>query len=137
MRQSILLTAIALALGSPVALAVPVTKMAVCYARVNDTGRWIAFNRWEDNQPYVKLQFQGAIPQWVKDLFEEWNKDAYSWEPTEEEIYLWATELGNTENLPTVQQLTKHQKIAIWLRRIARGCPNLKGSADVVGVAIP
>jgi hypothetical protein len=55
-------------------------------------------------------------------MVKTWIADAYSWQVTDEQIYEWAKELGNTDDLPSATGLNRHIQIAIWMRRIVRQC---------------
>jgi hypothetical protein len=96
-----------------------------CYDLVQNEGRMIAWARWEQGYPMEKTQsgkFAAGTPEWMVSLVQRWINDAYSWQVTDEQIYQWAAELGNTEHLPTASRLSRHETIAIWMRRIARQC---------------
>ncbi len=98
---------------------------AACYQLASNEGRMIAWARWEKELPEAKMRTGGVregTPSWMIELIDGWIDDAYHWQATDEQVYQWAKELGNTNNLPHADQLSKHQKIAIWMRRIARQC---------------
>jgi hypothetical protein len=98
---------------------------AACYDLVQDAGRMIAWARWERHFSVEKTRsagFRDNTPQWVIDLVQDWIADAYQWHATDQQVLEWASELGRVENLPHADQLTTHQAIAIWMRRIARHC---------------
>ena len=103
----------------------PNFNLAACYELVRHEGRMIAWARWEERFTLDKTRSAPVAedtPAWVSELIQGWIADAYDWRATDEQIWQWADELGSTENLPSAQRLTKHQTIAIWLRRIARQC---------------
>jgi hypothetical protein len=96
-----------------------------CKQLVQDAGRMIAWARWEQGYSLEKTraaQFPAETPVWMIDLVQAWITDAYEWQVTDDQILQWASELGSVQDLPRVSQLNRHETIAIWLRRIARGC---------------
>jgi hypothetical protein len=98
---------------------------AVCYDLVQDAGRMIAWARWERGFPLEKTRsapFPPNTPPSIVALVQDWITDAYQWQPTDEQVLQWASELGNTDDLPSADQLSRHETIAIWMRRIARQC---------------
>jgi len=98
---------------------------AACYQLVQDAGRMIAWARWEQGYTLEKTraaQFPTETPPWMLELVQAWITDAYEWQATDDQILQWASELGSVHDLPRVSQLNRHETIAIWLRRIARGC---------------
>lgn len=101
-------------------------SQSACHGLVMDAGRMIAWARWEQRLSLERVRsspVRDGTPEWVAQLVQGWVTDAYLWTPTSEQIHQWAEELGSTTFLPRVDQLTKHETIAIWLRRIARACP--------------
>ncbi|MFO1320662.1 MAG: hypothetical protein U1F52_13680 [Burkholderiales bacterium] len=103
----------------------PRYTQSACFDLVSETGRMIAWARWEGRLTYEKVRnvaFEDGTPAWIVGRVNAWIADAYTWTATDEQISQWAAELGNTERLPHAAQLTSHESIAIWLRRIARGC---------------
>ena len=100
------------------------TRVA-CYDLVQNEGRMIAWARWEQGYTREKTQagqFAHGTPQWMVNMVQTWISDAYSWQATDEQIFQWAAELGNTEHLPSASRLSRHETIAIWMRRIAKQC---------------
>lgn len=98
---------------------------AACYQLVQDAGRMIAWARWEQGYSLEKTraaQFPSETPPWMIELVQAWITDAYEWHATDDQILQWASELGSVHDLPRASQLNPHETIAIWLRRIARGC---------------
>jgi hypothetical protein len=96
-----------------------------CYELVQDAGRMIAWARWEQGFSLEKTrsaQFPPDTPPWMLSLVQDWITDAYQWQVTDEQVLQWAAELGNTDDLPPATQLSRHETIAIWIRRIARQC---------------
>jgi hypothetical protein len=96
-----------------------------CYQLVRKEGRMNAWARWEQGYSLEKAragQFAQGTPVWVVDLVRAWIADAYSWQVTDEQVHQWAAELGNTSDLPSANGLSRHETIAIWMRRIARQC---------------
>lgn len=95
-----------------------------CYQLVQDTGRMIAWARWEvgASEDRVVVQFEEHTPEWIVDLTNRWIADAYHWEVTDDQVRQWATELGDRTASLRAGELTRHQTIAVWLRRIARQC---------------
>lgn len=96
-----------------------------CYQLVQDVGRMIAWARWEEGFSLEKTRsapFREGTPVWIVDMVNGWITDAYQWQPTDEQVLQWATELGDARNLPHAAQLDVHQTIAIWMRRIGRQC---------------
>ena len=96
-----------------------------CYELVQDAGRMIAWARWERQFPLEKTlsgRFPDDTPAWAVDLVGGWITDAYQWRVTDEQVYEWAAELGNVDNLPHADRLSVHETIAIWMRRIGRQC---------------
>lgn len=100
------------------------TRVA-CYELVRHEGRMIAWARWEQGYSLERTRAgrvaEGA-PGWMASMLERWIADAYSWQVTDAQIHEWATELGNMDNLPSASRVSRHETIAIWLRRIAREC---------------
>jgi hypothetical protein len=80
-------------------------------------------------------------PSWAVDLENEWIGDAYEWRASTEQIQQWAAELGSVDDLPSAQQLSVHETIAIWMRRIGRECSqraaNAPATAHVMRVTFP
>jgi hypothetical protein len=100
------------------------TRLA-CHELVQDTGRMIAWARWEGRLSREKLQsakMPESTPPWIIELVQVWIADAYEWRATDDQVFQWAAELGNTDGLPRANQLSEHETIAIWMRRIARQC---------------
>jgi hypothetical protein len=100
------------------------TRMA-CYDLVQHEGRMIAWGRWEQGFSQERMRsapFAPNTPEWMVSMVQRWIADAYSWQVTDEQVYQWAAELGNTSDLPQASSLSQHQTIAIWMRRIAREC---------------
>ncbi len=109
-----------------------------CYQLVQNEGRLIAWARWEQNFTEAKTrtaEFQTGTPAWMVELVEGWIEDAYHWQVTDDQVYQWAQELGSTDNLPHADQLTNHQTIAIWMRRISRQCDEHEADAGKSRVA--
>jgi hypothetical protein len=111
-----------------------------CYRLVQEAGRPIAWARWEKGLSLEKTRSTGLRddkPAWVIDLVRGWISDAYRWRATDEQIRQWAAELGSVDNLPSVETLSVHETIAIWLRRIARLCDerdvHASASANLIG----
>ena len=103
----------------------PQFSRVACYELVQDAGRRIAWARWERQFPVEKTRSERLpddTPAWVVDLVAGWITDAYQWQVTDEQVYEWASELGNVDNLPHADRLTVHETIAIWMRRIGRQC---------------
>ncbi len=100
---------------------------AACYQLVQDTGRIIAWARWElgASEDKVVAQFEEGTPEWIVDLTDRWIADAYHWKVTDDQVQQWASELGDGAAWPRAEELTTPQTIAIWLRRIARQCHEL------------
>jgi hypothetical protein len=99
-----------------------------CYRLARSEGRMIAWARWEQGFSLEKTrsgQVAAGTPDWMIRILEAWITDAYSWQVTDEQIYQWAAELGNTAHLPSAQRVSRHETIAIWMRRIARQCQAL------------
>ena len=97
----------------------------MCYELVQDAGRMIAWARWERGFSLEQARsapFPSDTPPWMLTLVQDWITDAYQWQVTDEQVLQWAAELGNTDNLPPAAQLSSHETIAIWIRRIARQC---------------
>ncbi len=147
LRTASLVLAIALlapgfATADPESPPLPVRySQSACHRLVMDAGRMIAWARWEQRLSLERVRtgpIREGTPDWVVHLVQGWVTDAYQWQPTNEQIHQWARELGSTTFLPRVDQLTKHETIAIWLRRIARACPEQEaapGSAALPVVA--
>jgi hypothetical protein len=97
---------------------------AACYQLVQDTGRLIAWARWELGAPEnnVVARFDDGTPEWIVDLTNRWIEDAYHWEATDDQIRRWASELGDGNGSSPGDELTTPQTIAIWLHRIALQC---------------
>lgn len=102
----------------------PVFDMAACYLLVQETGRMIAWARWEVGAPEDKVvaHFEDDTPEWVVDLTNRWIADAYHWEVTDAQVRQWAGELGDASASSPLDGLTTPETIAIWLRRIAQQC---------------
>ena len=117
---------------------------AACYGLVQDAGRHIAWARWEQGLPVEKTRsavLRGDTPSWAVDLENDWIGDAYEWRASSEQIQQWAAELGSVDDLPSAQQLSVHETIAIWMRRIGRECAqraaNAPATAHVMRVNLP
>jgi hypothetical protein len=111
--------------AAPPPAAVHALTPAVCYELVQDAGRMIAWARWEQGFSLEKTRsapFPPNTPPWMLALVQDWITDAYQWQATDEQILQWASELGNVEDLPHATALSRHETIAIWMRRIARQC---------------
>ena len=102
----------------------PVFDTAACYQLVQETGRMIAWARWEVGAPEDKVvaHFDDGTPEWIVDLTNRWIADAYHWEATDDQVRQWAGELGDASVSPPAEGLTTPETIAIWLRRIAQQC---------------
>jgi hypothetical protein len=101
---------------------------AACHALAQEAGGMIAWARWEQNiaeEVVSTVEFHEDTPGWVVGLVNHWIDDAYHWKITDEQLNQWAHELGVEAPAVRSDQLTKHQTIAIWLRRIARQCDEL------------
>jgi hypothetical protein len=100
---------------------------AACYQLVQDTGRMIAWARWELGAPEsaVLVRFQEDTPAWIVDLTNRWVEDAYHWEITDDQVKQWSSEVEDRTASPPAGELTTPQTIAIWLRRIALQCHEL------------
>ena len=125
--------------GRPSDRTPPKFDLAACYQLVRYEGRMIAWARWEERvtlEAARSAPFADGTPTWVVDLVGGWIADAYAWQPTDEQIWQWAAELGNTDNLPDAQHLSKHETIAIWLRRIARQCNSHLDQAKAADAAL-
>lgn len=109
-------------------------SQSACFDLVGETGRMIAWARWEgrlSRDKALTVNFEEGTPDWIVTRVQDWIVDAYHWKATDEQVRQWAVELGSTQYLPRASQLTAHETIAIWLRRIARGC----GPDDVAGAS--
>ena len=98
---------------------------AACYGLVQDAGRHIAWARWEKGFSVEKTRLEVLReegPSWASDLETDWIADAYEWHASDEQIRQWAAELGSVDNLPSAEELSVHEAIAIWMRRIGRHC---------------
>jgi hypothetical protein len=87
----------------------------------------IAWARWEGRLSRADVQsakIREGTPPWIVELVQLWIVDAYEWRATDDQVFQWAAELGNTSRLPRASELSKHETIAIWMRRIARQCDN-------------
>lgn len=99
--------------------------LPACYQLARSEGRMIAWARWEQGFSLEKArsgQFAEGTPDWMIRIVDAWIVDAYSWRVTDDQIYQWAAELGNTDRLPSAQRVSRHETIAIWMRRIASQC---------------
>jgi hypothetical protein len=97
----------------------------VCYRMVQDAGRWVAWARWERHLTIDAARSQrpsDGEPEARARLINAWIDDAYRWRATDAQVQEWAAELGNAGSLPHADELSVHETIAIWLRRVARGC---------------
>ncbi len=98
---------------------------AVCYWVAQQVGRTIAWARWEQHYTEAKTRAVGfgqGTPAWVTEVVGDWITDAYAWQPTDEQVRVWAEELGDVAEVPHANQLTRDQTIAVWMRRIGRDC---------------
>jgi hypothetical protein len=103
----------------------PAFDRLACYDLVRHEGRRIAWARWEKGYSLERTRaghFADGTPAWMLRMLDNWISDAYSWQVTDAQIHEWAAELGNTANLPSTTGLSRHETIAIWMRRIARQC---------------
>lgn len=108
--------------------------IVACYGLVKQSGRAIAWARWEKGLSLEKTRaapFATGTPVWVVDLVKAWIDDAYQWRPTDQQIEQWAAELGSVDDLPGVDALSVHETIAIWMRRIGRQCGERELQATV------
>lgn len=97
----------------------------VCYRMIQDAGRWVAWARWEQHLPIEAARSHNAAngePLPRAKLIDAWIDDAYRWRATDAQVREWAEELGSNGSVPHADELTVHETIAIWLRRMARGC---------------
>jgi len=76
-------------------------------------------------------ELHDGTPVWASRLVREWIADAYEWHASNEQIRQWAAELGSVDPLPSAEQLSVHEAIAIWMRRIGRQCGERTAHADV------
>ena len=98
---------------------------STCYQLVRETGRIIAWARWEEGFPLEKTrkgQFREDTPVWMSELVQNWITDAYQWQATDEQIRQLAMELGYAGELPRVDQLNTRQTMNLWMQRIAHNC---------------
>ena len=103
----------------------PEFNAVACYQLVQDAGRPIAWARWEKGLSVEKTRsakFRDDAPVWAIHLVQEWIADAYQWHASNEQIRQWAAELGSVDDLPSAEELSVHETIAIWMRHIARRC---------------
>jgi len=111
----------------------PEFNAAACYQLVQNAGRQIAWARWEQRLSVEKTQsaeLHDGTPVWASRLVREWIADAYEWHASDEQIRQWASELGSVDHLPSAEQLSVHESIAIWMRRIGRQCGERTAHAD-------
>lgn len=94
---------------------------AACQQLVLDTGRMIAWVRWELGAPEhsVVVQFEEQTPDWIIALTDRWMADAYHWQATDDQV---REALGDDTAASRAEELTTPQTIAVWMRRIARTC---------------
>jgi hypothetical protein len=112
---------------------------SACYQFVRNTGRQIAWARWEEAFPVETARatvLRDGSPSWAIDLQNQWISDAYQWRASDEQIRQWAAELGSVDNLPRAEDLSVHESIAIWMRRIGRECGEYAARADTAASAI-
>ena len=112
---------------------------AACYQLVRNTGRQIAWARWEQAFPVEKTRaavLRDGSPSWAIDLQNQWISDAYQWHASDEQIRQWAAELGSVDNLPRADDLSVHESIAIWMRRIGRECGEYAGRTKTAANAV-
>jgi hypothetical protein len=117
----------------------PDFNVRACQEMVRHEGRMIAWARWEQGFPLQKTRsakLADGAPRWAVELVRTWIGDAYAWRVSDANVRQWAQELGNADNLPKASQLTPHETIAIWLRRIARDCDARKGEDAASAPAI-
>src|SRR5262249_23810904 len=98
---------------------------AACYDLVRSAGRMIAWARWEGTVAAGEARpssFRAGTPAWAIQLVHGWIDDAYQWRESDDQIREWAAELGSVEDLPRADELSRHETIAIWMRRIGRQC---------------
>jgi hypothetical protein len=92
---------------------------------VQSAGRMIAWARWEQGLAIEQARSRsqrGDASRSQAELIEVWVNDAYQWRASDEQVREWASELGSVERAPHADQLSIHETIAIWMRRIARRC---------------
>ena len=114
-------------------------SVGACHQMVQHEGRMIAWARWEQGfslQKVRAVKFDESSPPWFVELVQTWIGDAYSWRVSDANVRNWAEELGNTDKLPSASELTPHEMIAIWLRRIAQDCESRKGEASAAAPAV-
>jgi len=114
-------------------------SVAACYQLVRNAGRQIAWARWEREFPVERTRaavLREATTEWTIELEQKWISDAYEWRASDEQIRQWAAELGSVEDLPSAEQLSVHESIAIWLRRIGRECGERVARTDKTANAI-
>jgi len=121
----------------------PEFNAVACYQLVQDTGRRIAWARWEQRFPAEKIRsavLRDSTPTWAVELVKEWVTDAYEWHPSDQQVQQWAAELGSVEDLPSADRLSVHETIAIWMRRIGRQCnerdTDALASAKLIGAHV-
>jgi hypothetical protein len=96
-----------------------------CYRMVQEAGRWVAWARWEEHLPIDVARSRSpsnSEPEPQARLVDAWIDDAYRWHVTDAQVQEWAAELGHAGSVPHADELSVHETIAIWLRRVARGC---------------
>ena len=98
-------------------MAPPVFDTGACYQLVNDTGRKIAWARWQLGAPEdnVVVRFDDDTPEWIVDLTRRWIEDAYHWRATDDQ----------ERQARGAGEFTTPETMAMWLRRIARQCSEL------------
>jgi hypothetical protein len=92
---------------------------AACYQLVNETGRKIAWARWEARAPEsnVVARFDDDTPEWIVELTQRWIEDAYHWQASDDQ--------PRSSDGAGAAELTTRETIVLWLRRIARQCNEL------------
>jgi hypothetical protein len=110
------------------------SDLGSCYELARDTGRQIAWARWErgiSREDIRTAKVAGHLPDATVARIKGWIEEAYSWSPDDKDIYQWAAELGLVEDLPTTATLTKHETIGIWMRRLARQCRDFSSTQTI------
>lgn len=96
-----------------------------CYRMVQSAARWVAWARWEEGLSVEAARSRNPSRGETEPkarLIDAWIDDAYQWRATDDQVREWAMELGSAADVPHADELNVHETIAIWLRRVARGC---------------